>query len=119
MKISFYSISKDSANICLKKHDISFDANAIKINEKLVKCTSHIYGTLPYICDRCGEEFSLHVDEKVETFASNGVAKDSTCENIIEFYDECIDFDMIFTSELECIKSDYFYCEKCKNLKGE
>ena len=34
----------------------------------------------------------------------------------VEFFDGNIDLKEVFESELEAFKSDYFYCEKCKNL---
>ena len=51
----------------------------------------------------------------------NGIYKDKDDElsNTIEFYNGQIDTDEILISELEAYKSDYFYCDKCKILKGE
>ena len=45
--------------------------------------------------------------------------KDDELSNTIEFYNGQIDTDEILISELEAYKSDYFYCDKCKILKGE
>ncbi len=38
------------------------------------------------------------------------------CLRSMEFFDGNIDLKEVLESELEAFKSDYFYCEKCKNL---
>ncbi len=117
MKVSFTKIPKLGDNIYLEKEDVKFTALVSKIDGNSVKCKGEIKGTTKQICDRCGDEFELVLNENVELVAHNGVANSSKeeLENIIEFFDGQIDFDEIFVSELEAIKSDYFYCRNCIN----
>lgn len=84
----------------------------------MVKCQGTIKGEIKYICDRCGDEFMLPIDQDVELNLSDGVYKDRENElsDTVEFFDGNIDLKEVFESELEAFKSDYFYCEKCKNL---
>lgn len=64
-------------------------------------------------CDICGKLFDMRVDEKISLKIYDGVS-DSEDLDIIECQDHIIDFDEIIDSEIACIKSDYYYCEKCK-----
>lgn len=115
MRVDFTRVSKDGQTISLDEENVKFTALISKLSENKVKCEGKIQGELLHTCDRCGDEFNLHIDEDVEIFAYNGMAKSSEdkLENIIEFFDGFIDFDEIFISELEAIKSDYFYCKNC------
>ncbi len=114
MKKSFISLSKDSCKANLEREDVSFSFSTQALSRDLIKCKGKISGNINHICDRCGEEFLLHLDEDVEVLVSDGFAKPSDeLQNIIEFFDGQADFDEVFISELEAIKSDYFYCEKC------
>ena len=42
--------------------------------------------------------------------------RENELSDTVEFFDGNIDLKEVFESELEAFKSDYFYCEKCKNL---
>ena len=94
-----------------------------EINFELVRNNDLVFsgtikGEIKYICDRCGDEFMLPIDQDVELNLSDGVYKDRENElsDTVEFFDGNIDLKEVFESELEAFKSDYFYCEKCKNL---
>ncbi len=114
MKKSFISLGKESCKGALKYEDISFEFSTQPLGRDLIKCSGKIFGSTLHNCDRCGEEFLLNLDEEVEVLVSDGFAKPSEeLENIIEFFDGNADFDEVFISELEAIKSDYFYCENC------
>ncbi len=117
MKKDFLSLSKDVFKASLQKDGVEFSFTARSVGRDLVKCSGRIFGQTPHLCDRCGDEFCLKIDEDVEVLVSNGVAKPLNDEliNLIEFFDGKVDFDEIFTSEFEAIRFDYFYCENCKN----
>ncbi|PID48204.1 MAG: hypothetical protein CR967_01170 [Proteobacteria bacterium] len=117
MKKSFHA-SKAGFDICLEKDGVNFFAKTQKISDKIAKIKGKIAGKTLHTCDRCGDEFILNLDENVEVLASDGLfegLEKEKLDNIIEFFDGFIDFDEIFVSELEAIKSDYFYCKKCTN----
>ncbi len=117
MKVNFTKIPKSGDKITLEKENVKFTALVSKLDENSVLCKGKIYGHTPHICDRCGDEFDLSIDENVEIVAYNCVARipNEELENIIEFFDGEVDFDEIFISELEAIRSDYFYCKNCTN----
>ncbi len=119
MKKSFLHVKKDGFDVSLKKDNVGFFVKTTKLNDKTAKLQGKIAGRTPHICDRCGDEFGLDLDEEVEVLASDGLFESQDLENVIEFFDGFINYEEVFLSELEAIKSDYFYCEKCKKLKGE
>ncbi len=117
MKIGFVRLSKEGFKSFLEKDGLSFDVKTYKVNDKLGRCEGKISGKTSHICDRCGDEFELSLDEDIQVFLSDGLysASENELENIIEFFDGFMDFEEVFISELEAIKSDYFYCKKCTN----
>ena len=118
-KISFSKITAQGINFELvRNNDLVFSGILKRKDPFLVKCQGTIKGEIKYICDRCGDEFMLPIDQDVELNLSDGVYKDRENElsDTVEFFDGNIDLKEVFESELEAFKSDYFYCEKCKNL---
>lgn len=117
MLIEFKKIPSTGIHFETVFEDVKFYGNALKSTKALVKCDGTLEGFVTHLCDRCGEEFRLDVDEKVEVFASDGLYKDQEGEellNIIEFFDGSIHIDEILHSELESFKSDFHYCGQCK-----
>ncbi len=100
---------------------VEFSGSIKKSSLNLAKCSGKLSGKLEHICDRCGADIVLNLDEELNLNLSDGIYKDIDNElsNTIEFYDGQIDTDEILISELEAFKSDYFYCDNCKILEGE
>ena len=122
MIIPFSKIANKEINFELvRNNDLVFSGILKRKDPFLVKCQGTIKGEIKYICDRCGDEFMLPIDQDVELNLSDGVYKDRENElsDTVEFFDGNIDLKEVFESELEAFKSDYFYCEKCKIYKGE
>ncbi len=117
MKVSFTSLYKEGFESSLQKDDVEFSFSTQKVSRDLIKCKGKIFGQTKHICDRCGDEFLLQIDEDIEVLVSDGFAKPSKEElqNIIEFFDGFVDFDEVFISELQAIKCDYFYCKNCND----
>ncbi|MBE8584556.1 hypothetical protein YZ70_03405 [Campylobacter concisus] len=119
MIIPFSKIANKEINFELvRNNDLIFSGILKRKDPFLVKCQGTIKGEIKYICDRCGDEFMLPIDQDVELNLSDGVYKDRENElsDTVEFFDGNIDLKEVFESEIEAFKSDYFYCEKCKNL---
>jgi uncharacterized metal-binding protein YceD (DUF177 family) len=122
MRVEFKKIPSTGIHFETQVEDVCFVGDALKIGKTMVKCTGKLQGSVIHACDRCAEDFRLTLDEPVEVFASEGVYPDIEGEellNVIEFFEDSIDFDMILQSELEAFKSDYHYCGQCEQLKGE
>lgn len=121
MQIEFKKIPTTDVYFEVSLEDIVVSGNATKIDKTMVRLDGTMRGLVVYACDRCGAEFNLKVDEKVEVFASDGLYEDQSGEdllNIVEFFDGSINFDTILQSELEALKSDYHYCGDCEQIQG-
>lgn len=121
MQIEFKKIPTTDVHFEVSLEDIVVSGNATKIDKTMVRLDGTMRGLVVYACDRCGAEFNLKVDEKVEVFASDGLYEDQNGEdllNIVEFFDGSINFDTILQSELEALKSDYHYCGDCEQIQG-
>ena len=119
MIISFSKIANKDISFELVGNDNLVFIGILKRKDPfLVKCQGKIKGNINYVCDRCGEVFMLPIDQDVELNLSDGIYKDIENElsETMEFFDGNINLKEVFESELEAFKSDYFYCEKCKNL---
>ena len=90
-------------------------------SEKIVLCKAILNGVLPHKCDSCGDDIDISVNENLELILSDGAFKDELDElsDAMEFFDGFIDLSELANSEIQSFKSDYFYCKKCKNNKGE
>lgn len=121
MKIRFDRLGATPVNFESSIDGVKFSGSIKKSTLNLAKCNGNLTGELEHICDSCGADIVLSLNEELNLNLSDGVYKDSDNElsNTIEFYDGQIDTDEILISELEAFKSDYFYCDKCKILEGE
>ena len=117
MKIAFAKISATPVPFEISRDGLKLSGNLKRKDSKFIECKGKIKGRIPYICDRCGKEFNLDVNESVNLLLSEGVFNDEGHENmdVMEFFGAEIDVDEILRSETEAFKSDYFYCEECKN----
>ena len=118
MKIAFAKISASPVPFEISRDGLKLSGNLKRKDSKFVECKGEIKGKIPYICDRCGKEFDLDVNESVNLLLSEGVFNDERHErlDVMEFFGTEVDLDEILRSETEAFKSDYFYCENCKNL---
>ena len=102
----------------LSSDGVKFSGVLKKISPNLVSCKGEIKGELAHNCDRCGDDINLKLNEDVNLILSDGIYKDKeeNLDDAVEFFDGFVNLEEVLTSEIEAFKSDYFYCEKCKNL---
>jgi uncharacterized metal-binding protein YceD (DUF177 family) len=123
MKIPFENIGLNPKSIdrTLEGEDFSVTISGTLTKKGLAMANldATLTGTIQLVCDRCGENFSYPVDEKVTLKitdrphkASEGVG-DEQDYDIIEFLDGIVDLDEIIISEVNAIKFDYHRCENC------
>ena len=117
MKIAFAKISAAPVPFEISQDRLKLSGNLKRKDSKFIECKGEIKGKIPYICDRCGKEFDLEVSESVNLLLSEGVFNEEKHESldVMEFFGAEVDVDEILRSEMEAFKSDYFYCEECKN----
>ena len=114
MKIEFRKVSKQKSPFTMKIENLIVNGEINKLNAYEVKVSLNISGTLRHTCDRCGEEFDLKCMETSSLLISDGEYQGSEID-VIESFDHYIDIDYIVKSEIEAFKSDYHYCDLCKN----
>jgi len=116
MKINFKKIPQTGVDFETSSEEIKFYGKLEKHSRDLVHCIGSLEGILVCQCDRCGDDMSLHVDEKIDLFASDGLYKSGKeLLEVIEFFEETIDLDTILLGEVETLRSDYHYCSTCSD----
>jgi len=70
-------------------------------------------GSLPLICDRCGQSFDYVIETPLKLTLSDRVSEDKDDLDIIEFLDGVIDVTYILESELNAIEGAFHYCDAC------
>lgn len=114
MKIDFKKITRETKPFELKRENISFCGTFQKDSLGLVQIDGTLSGELQVVCDRCGKEFLTPISDEVHIKVSDGSYKGEEREyDVIESYDGFVDFDYIFESEVESLKSGYYYCDEC------
>lgn len=119
MQIAFKKVIKEGLDFSLEKDGLNFFGKVYAKPNGLVQCVGNIKGSVEHVCDRCGDDVDLDLDESIDIFISNGIYKNSETDQIdvVEFYEDFIDFGDILDSEIEAFKSDYHYCQNCINIK--
>jgi len=123
MKIPFQNIGTQpkTVNRTLKGEDfdITIEGSLVRKGYGMALLDASLKGVVELLCDGCGENFSLDVDEKVTLKITDTPYKasegngDEQDYDIIEFLDGIIDLDEIIISEVNAIKLDYHKCNNC------
>jgi len=116
MKIVLRKVTSTPFEFSIKPDEISFKGYLEYDKGKLILLNANIEGPLQMQCDRCGDEFCMHLNEKVEFFISDGIYEDEDDDilDVVESFDGQVDIEELLNSEIELIKSDYHICESCK-----
>lgn len=117
MKINFKKIPQCGVDFETISENLKFSGKLNKESRNLVKCSGKIEGTLECQCDRCAEDITLEVNEKVDLLINEGFYKTGEeLVEVMEFFDGVVDLDVVLQSEVETLKSDYHYCSACKDI---
>jgi len=114
MKIEFRKVLSTANPFLVQKGSIKCSGTFRKLSSNKVEIELKLQGDLVHPCDGCLEDFDLRVDETSKLILNDGVY-DGDDIDIVECLDGFIDFEQICESEIESIKSDYHYCQKCEN----
>ncbi len=117
MQVEFKKITKIPKEFELNLKNVKFFGEFKKsLNDSnLVEVNATLKGEIETNCDRCGEEFNLNIDEKLNLKVYNGIYKGE--DDVLEV-EEVINFEEILIGEIELIKSDYHICSKCENIEN-
>ncbi len=116
MKIEFKKIPKSGIDFEISDDRCKLSGKCMKIRNNLVKCTGNVSGSFIHICDRCGEDFVAKLNRNIEVYASSGIYEDERFLDVMEFFDGYVDFDEMLQNEIESYKSEYLYCDECKDI---
>ena len=119
MKVNFHKIQKNQEypfELNNKRYSVkSVFTFKPRINGMLL-CNLNFQGQVLTFCSRCGVEFQYEFDDSVEFLLHNGIYKGFDEDfDIIEIFNQLIDFEEILISEIELIISDYIKCNNCLN----
>ncbi len=120
MKIPFKNITHAPKEFRLNRDNIEFFGDLSLKKANIIKLNGTISADLSTACDRCGDDTTLCIDESVEFYISDGFFSGNDIDlDVVEIENSIIDMDEILTSELELIKSDYNYCDRCRDDSNE
>ena len=113
MKIEFKKISDQDHSLELNIDGLKCVGNFKKESNDIVLLNAKLSGEMESICDQCGDEFDVEIDEDIVLRIVDGYSKIQDDLDVIECFDSVIDFNDIINSEIESLKSDYYSCEDC------
>ncbi|WP_455757691.1 hypothetical protein [Sulfurimonas sp.] len=115
MKITLRKVGKIPLDFEVKSNEITFKGYLEYHSGKLILLKADLTGSVDTQCSRCGEDFKLSLDEKIEFFISDGLYDGDDIDiDVVESFNSLADINELLNSEIELIKSDYHSCEKCK-----
>ena len=116
MKVTLRKVTKTPLDFNIKSNEITFKGYLQYDAGKLILLKADLTGSVETECSKCGEEFRLPLDEKIEFFISDGIYSDehNLDIDVVESFDSSADLDELLNSELELIRSDYHSCKNCK-----
>ncbi len=116
MEVLFKKITNQKSDFDLNIDELCIQGCFYR-DKDLVVINAKINGKTPNNCFRCNEEFEQNIDTKVELKLSQNeyrIDKDDELLDIIEVFNDKINFEEIFISEINSIKSGYYACNKCQ-----
>ena len=115
MKIAFHKVHNLDIPFEVTT-DLATCKGVLSMKQKnLAKLEGVLEADLALSCDLCGEDVNIHYNEPLNIQISDGTYSNSNDDlDIIESLDGFINLDEIVDSEINMIKSDYYYCNECK-----
>jgi len=115
LKVTLRKVGKIPLDFEVKSNEITFKGYLEYHSGKLILLKADLTGSVDTQCSRCGEDFKLSLDEKIEFFISDGLYDGDDIDiDVVESFNSLADINELLNSEIELIKSDYHSCEKCK-----
>ena len=115
MQIQFEKISTTPKAFKVETDGVRLEGTLQKNGHSLVLLDAKLQGELSLICDRCGCDHTRSIDTELKLTISDRVSENKDDLDIIEFLDGVIDLSYILESEMNAIKGEYHYCDKCSS----
>jgi len=114
VRVDFIRIKEEPSEFELLLKESRFKLTLTNHRDNLVLLRGALTGRLDVECFRCGSDFEIDLDENFEFLLSCGVyVGGDQGLDVVEQFDQQIDLDGIFSSEIELIRSDYHSCLEC------
>ena len=114
MHIPFRRVTSIPHDFDETQDGLNLKGNVVFMQRAEARLIANLKGDTNVQCYRCGDEFSLNINENLDFLVYDGVYKGEELD-VIELEDSIVDFSQILQSEVESIKSDYHLCENCKD----
>jgi uncharacterized metal-binding protein YceD (DUF177 family) len=115
VKVILRKIGRTPLDFEVKSDEITFKGYLEYHSGKLILLNANLNGKVNAQCSKCGEDFELLVDDKIEFYISDGLYDGDEIDlDVVESFDNSADLDELLLSEVELIKSDYHSCKYCK-----
>lgn len=116
MLIDFSSLNKSPYDLNLSIGNVCFTGRCTRKTSKLAELEMKMRGFVDALCNSCGQDLRLDINEDIRLILSTEEVRDSggSISDIIELYGDKIDFLEIANAELESFLSSYFYCKECE-----
>jgi hypothetical protein len=114
MEISFLKIKQNPLDINYSNGKTSIVGSLERVDRDNIKLESTFKSSIKVICNRCGKEYLLEVDEPLELLLSDGRYNNNDKIDVVEFFNGKIDFNYLAQSEIASIEESYNLCDSCK-----
>jgi len=115
MEISFSKIKQSPIDINYSKNGVEIVGTIERIDRDCVKLNSTFNSEVEVICNRCGKDYKISANYPLTLILSEGGYNGKDEIDVVEFYNNKIDFDYLAQSEVSSIQEDYNYCINCKD----
>ena len=116
MSIPFRKITQAPQDFEITKDELNFKGTLVWTGRTFIDMNFKLSGKLEVACDTCAEEIMIDIKEPIHVLLSNGVYDGEEVNlDVVEIRNYDIDLEQILDSEIELIKSGYFYCDQCNN----
>ena len=116
MKIAFQKIRSQETPFEIKNDLVDFKGTLKFEKRNIIRMLATLDATFERQCDRCGEGVAFTHKEDLNFIISDGPYEDDPNQlDVIEFFDGFIVLDDIIESEINLVKSEYFYCDSCQS----
>jgi len=118
LKIGFAKVKSALADVNYSKDGVNIKGTLERVDRDSVELKS-TFSTkeVTLICNRCGKEYKKDFSYPLNLLLYNGKYSDNKNLDIIEFFDNMIDFDYIAQSEMTSLIEDYNLCDECQDVE--